>query len=192
MNTMPNISGYGIRGANSIQPVSTTPVHSQKVQRMTTTTPGVILDVTSGVGSDGTIQADPYKQIYTPGAVPGMKDSSEDENKPCQACQNRVYIDQSNDGGVSFKGGGKIAPGAAASVVMSHEREHVAIAQREALSKNSNVQTSVRIHTDVCPECKKVYVSGGMTEVRVTTPAQAKNTYKKPDQALGKNFDKAA
>lgn len=82
----------------------------------------------------------------------------------CQTCKNRKYQDGSDDMGVSFQTPTRVDPRAAASKVRSHEQEHVsrnqAKAQREG---NEIVSQSVTIHTGICPECGRVYVSGGTT-----------------------------
>lgn len=81
----------------------------------------------------------------------------------CQTCKNRKYKDGSDDPGVSFKTASKIS-GNAASAVKSHENEHVtrnrAKAEREG---REIVSQTVRIKSDICPECGKSYVSGGET-----------------------------
>jgi len=87
-----------------------------------------------------------------------------DPNYICQTCKQRKYKDQSNDSGVSFKSPGHIAPGASASVVMSHEQEHVSNEQANARAEERRVVSqSVVLHYSVCPECQKSYVSGGTT-----------------------------
>lgn len=91
-----------------------------------------------------------------------------EQNEPCKTCAERKYQDGSDDMGVSFKAPTSVSPGAAAGAVRSHEQEHVARAQSEGREKNMNVQSSVIIHTSICPECKKVYVSGGVTSTQMT------------------------
>lgn len=82
----------------------------------------------------------------------------------CQTCKNRKYQDGSDDSGVSFQTPTKVDPKAAGAAVRSHEQEHVsrnrAKADREG---NEIVSQSVTIHTGICPECGKVFVSGGTT-----------------------------
>jgi hypothetical protein len=114
----------------------------------------------------------------------GRANRTEEPHEPCKTCQNRSYADSSSEGNVSMKGGANIHPGAAASAVFSHEREHVANAMEKARQIDGNAQATVRIHTDVCPECKKVYVSGGTTEVTISAQAE------EPDP-IGKLFDAA-
>lgn len=82
----------------------------------------------------------------------------------CQTCKTRRYQDGSNDPGVSMKSPTNLSPGQAASAVFSHEREHYTREQAKAESEDREViENSIRIFTAVCPECGKVYVSGGET-----------------------------
>ncbi len=91
----------------------------------------------------------------------------------CQTCKERTYQDGSNDPGVSFKAPGHIAPESSAAVVMAHEQEHVGNEQANAAKEDRQVVSqSVRLFSSVCPECGKVYVSGG--ETRTTTASAAK------------------
>lgn len=91
----------------------------------------------------------------------------------CQTCKARKYVDGSNDPGVSFKTPGHIDPGSAASVVMGHEQEHVRNNQASAAAQDREiVSQTVSLHTAICPECGRVYVSGGTTRT-VTRGAPA-------------------
>ena len=82
----------------------------------------------------------------------------------CQTCSNRRYQDGSNDPGVSMKSPTNLTPSQAATAVYAHEREHytrnAAKAEEEGREVLSN---TIRVFTAVCPECGKVYVSGGET-----------------------------
>jgi hypothetical protein len=90
----------------------------------------------------------------------------------CQTCKARRYQDGSNDPGVSFKAPGYISPESSAAVVSAHEQEHVSREQASAKSEGRRVVSqSVRLFTSVCPECGRVYVSGG--ETRTTTAADS-------------------
>ncbi|WP_028130114.1 hypothetical protein [Selenomonas sp. AE3005] len=85
----------------------------------------------------------------------------------CETCKNRKYQDGSNEM-VSFKAAGHIDPNSAASVVMSHEQEHVSNAYQKAeLGNGEVVRASVRLKTDVCPECGRTYISGGETSTQI-------------------------
>lgn len=82
----------------------------------------------------------------------------------CQTCKNRKYQDGSDDSGVSFQTPTKVDPKAAGAAVRSHEQEHVSRNQAKADREgNEVVSQSVTIHTGICPECGKVFVSGGTT-----------------------------
>ncbi|MBQ8647180.1 MAG: hypothetical protein IJ484_03445, partial [Oscillospiraceae bacterium] len=92
------------------------------------------------------------------------------EEGECKTCAERKYQDGSDDPGVSFKTPGHIDPDNAASVVRGHEQEHVVRERAKAAREDRKViQQSVTLHTSICPDCGKVYVSGGTT--RTTTAA---------------------
>ncbi len=95
--------------------------------------------------------------------APGRRSSPAE----CQTCKNRKYQDGSDEM-VSFKAAGHIAPGNAAAVVMGHEQEHVSNAYQKAKAGNGEVvRASVRLKTDVCPECGRTYISGGETTTQI-------------------------
>lgn len=87
------------------------------------------------------------------------------EDSECQTCENRRYVDVSDDPGVSFQSPTHISPSAAGSAVRAHENQHVTRNRNEA-EKNGKqiVSQTVTIHTAVCPECGKTYVAGGVTK----------------------------
>jgi hypothetical protein len=97
---------------------------------------------------------DPFKDL------PKVKNPNETE---CQTCKEREYVDGSNDPGVSFKSPTNVAPEAAASAVRAHEQEHVSRNAAKAEREDMTAHSSVSIHTAICPECGRVYVSGGTT-----------------------------
>ncbi len=85
----------------------------------------------------------------------------------CQTCKNRKYQDGSDEM-VSFKAPTHISPQAAAVSVRAHEQEHVSNAYKKAALEDAEVvRASVTIHTDICPECGRSYVSGGTTETQI-------------------------
>ena len=100
----------------------------------------------------------------------------------CETCANRRYQDGSDENDVSFKTPAKIAPSIAASVILGHEHEHVANAYEKEYNTNHGVhshgshdhvhahvdQASVRLKTDICPECGRVYFSGGVTNTVIS------------------------
>ena len=113
---------------------------------------------------------------YEAGGVSPLQDDEQEEKTvngrksspgECQTCKNRKYQDGSNEM-VSFKAAGHIDPNSAASVVMSHEQEHVSNAYQKAeLGNGEVVRASVRLKTDVCPECGRTYISGGETSTQI-------------------------
>ena len=97
------------------------------------------------------------------GKKPGKKSSPAEG----ETCKNRKYQDGSNEM-VSFKAAGHIAPSNAAMVVMGHEQEHVSNAYRKAELGGGEVErASVRLKTDICPECGRTYISGGETTTQI-------------------------
>lgn len=92
------------------------------------------------------------------------KEKQEDENKECRTCAKRRYQDGSNDPSVSFKTPTKISPDRAAAAVRNHEMQHVFHEQANAKRQGREiVSQSVVYHTGICPECHKLYISGGQT-----------------------------
>ena len=112
------------------------------------------------------------------------------EDAECQTCKERTYQDGSDDAGVSFKTPTHISPDQAASAVKGHEMEHV-LRERAAAKREDRrvVSQSVTMHTSICPECGRVYVSGGTTR---TTTASEPDTAEAMQQQDGKNFSAAA
>lgn len=112
------------------------------------------------------------------------------EDAECQTCKERKYQDGSDDAGVSFKTPTHISPDQAASAVKGHEMEHV-VRERAAAKREDRrvVSQSVTMHTSICPECGRVYVSGGTTR---TTTASKPDTSEAMQQQDGKNFSAAA
>ena len=113
-----------------------------------------------------------------------VKMKNKTEKIDCQTCRNRKYVDGSDDPGVSFKTPGHIAPEVSGAQVMAHELEHVRNETAKAHANNRRVVSqTVTLHTSICPECGKVYVSGGLT--RTTT---ASNQQKEKDDYFTKNY----
>lgn len=142
-----------------------------------------------------------YSTAYTPGIENTRNDQKENplsvsSNEECQTCKNRKYQDGSDEM-VSFKSASRIAPEAVASRVRAHEGEHVANAYDKAAQKGGKViYAAVSIHTSVCPECGKTYVSGGTTSTAIKYPNE-NNPYQKNKKAadavrmIGANLDLA-
>ena len=96
---------------------------------------------------------------------------SSEKVKPveCQTCKNRRYQDGSDEM-VSFKTGGHIAPEESYAKVRSHEQEHVTNAIAEGNKEDKElVSATVKLQTAVCPECGRVYISGGTTTTLMKT-----------------------
>ena len=91
-----------------------------------------------------------------------------DPNEECETCKNRKYKDVSNEHNVSFKAATHVSPNAAGAAVRAHENQHVSNAYSKAAKDNGKVlNASVSIHTSVCPECGRSYVSGGTTRTQI-------------------------
>ena len=104
----------------------------------------------------------------TQGVQTGKSAQEVMEEGECQTCKERKYQDGSDDPGVSFKTPTQIAPEQAASAVRGHEQEHVVRERAKAQREDREVVSqSVTLHTAICPECGKAYISGGTT--RTTT-----------------------
>ena len=125
--------------------------------------------------------------------VPGHKPACE-----CESCRSRKYKDGSDESDVSFQTAQHVSPESAGARVRAHEGEHVTNAYEKAAEKGGKVlQASVAIKTDICPECGRVYVSGGTTTTRIMYPNED-NPYQKERKAqdagkvTGKNVDLSA
>lgn len=135
-------------------------------------------------GADGANKAE---VVRNPGestkVAPGRRSSPAE----CQTCKERKYQDGSDEN-VSFKSAQHISPTAAGAAVRAHEQEHVSNAYKKASEGNGKViNASVSIHTAVCPECGRTYVSGGTTHTTIKYNNE-KNPYtqnKKANDALG-------
>lgn len=104
------------------------------------------------------------------GADSAQKAAEEGE---CQTCKERKYQDGSDDSSVSYQTPTHIDADYAPAAVRGHELEHVAHEQAKAQREDRKVVSqTVTLHTDICPECGRVYVSGGTTR----TVTKADNT----------------
>ena len=127
----------------------------------------------------------------------GGKGSGSSTPGECETCKRRKYQDGSDEM-VSFKAAGHIDPDNAASVVMSHEQEHVSNAYQKAdMEGGEVVRASVRLKTDICPECGRTFISGGVTSTQIRY-VNEENPYQQELKAsdlskyLGANVDIAA
>jgi hypothetical protein len=145
---------------------------------------GIIIDLSSGSERIPTPIPGWY---YHPNDIqaPHTEPPAEQPTTSCGTCVSRTYQDQSSDIGVSFSGGASVAPEAAASLVFAHEREHAAIAHQEAQRTGGHADTAIRVHTSICPDCKKVYVSGGEARISITPSEEdVADIYSDPAEAL--------
>jgi hypothetical protein len=127
--------------------------------------------------------------------VEEKKEDKDSMGEECETCANRKYQDGSDEM-VSFKSATHISPEAAATAVRAHEGEHVSNAYDKAAKNDGEVvNASVAIHTSVCPECGRTYVSGGTTTttIRYNKDNYAQNS-KSKDAAVvpGKDVDALA
>lgn len=120
----------------------------------------------NGANAENELAAPADNKADEAGGLNGAQEAAE-EGK-CQTCEQRKYQDGSDDAGVSFKTPTRIDPGQVASAVRGHEMEHVYREQAKAQREGRKVvNQSVTLHTAICPECGKAYISGGTT--RTTT-----------------------
>ena len=127
----------------------------------------------------------PVEEFNLPGD--GKPAEGIEEDHECETCENRTYVDGSNENDVSFKTPGRIAPEAAASRVLAHEYEHVRNAYQEEKEEGSDlVNVSVSLKTAICPECGKTYVAGGETRTTMRNGVE-ENPYAKQQEAYN-NF----
>lgn len=111
--------------------------------------------------------------------TPNSKVDKTSPNYECETCENRKYQDGSNEADVSFKSASRVSPEAAVSAVRNHEAQHVSNAYQKAEEDNGKViSASVSIHTSICPECGRSYVSGGTTKTMIKYTDQT-NPYQK-------------
>ncbi len=112
-----------------------------------------------------------YGNMSVPGGedsrLAGIKAGHNTPEGECETCKNRKYQDGSDEM-VSFKTAQHISPESAATRVRAHEQEHVSNAYTKAAQNNGKVlRASVAIHTAICPECGRSYVSGGTTSTQI-------------------------
>ncbi|MCR5675138.1 MAG: hypothetical protein K6G16_05440 [Lachnospiraceae bacterium] len=143
----------------------------------------------SGAGETGGVILNPGESTKV---TPGHRSSPAE----CQTCKERKYKDGSDESDVSFQTAQHIDPSAAGARVRAHEQEHVANAYEKAAKGDGKVlQASVQIKTAVCPECGRVYVSGGVTSTKIAynNDDDYSKRRKQMDAALlpGMNFDAA-
>jgi len=126
--------------------------------------PGVIVDISPKAWEAYARDNGALAKIAEEGDIkgPGAVEPPEE----CQTCKNRKYVDISDDPSVSFQSPAHIGPGQAASSVMSHEQEHVSHEQARAEKDGRKiVSQTVNLSVSTCPECGRMYVSGGVTRI---------------------------
>ena len=129
--------------------------------------PGVVVEI-SQAAKDYNNQ----NKVKAPDGTQKIAEAMEVEE--CQTCKNRRYVDGSNDPSVSYQTPQHIDPGQSGAKVMAHEREHVANEQAKAEKEERRVISQyVALSTSICPECGKVYVSGGVTRTVTASDKKA-------------------
>ena len=141
---------------------------------------GVTLDLNILNGATGSAYTDKGVTVGDSRRIQMEKSRMKQESEPCRACAERTYQDGSNDMGVSFQTPTNVSPEAAGSLVRAHEQEHVSREGAKARENGLRAMSTVRIHTNICPECRKIYVSGGTTTTQFTAdPEKVIDAYAK-------------
>lgn len=118
-------------------------------------------------GASKVEDAEASKPIKNPGESTEVQPGKKSSPAQCETCKERKYQDGSDEM-VSFKSPSHISPNAAGTAVRAHEQEHVTNAYKKAAEKDGQVvNCSVSIHTAICPECGRSYVSGGTTQTSI-------------------------
>jgi ribosomal protein L32 len=142
-------------------------IAGEQPQNMNKYGPGVIVEISQ--------EARDYNNQNKAKATDGTRKIAEAmEIEECQTCKNRKYVDKSNDPSVSYQTPQRISPGQSGAKVMAHEREHVANEQAKAEREERRVVSqTVSLSTSICPECGRVYVSGGVTRTVTASDKKA-------------------
>lgn len=156
----------------------------QKIQYTPTLHINNAVSVSGTVKNEDMSNIDGIKKPNGIASSDGVSDSKKTEKAAkteCQTCKERKYQDGSDEGNVSFKSATHISPESAAAKVRAHEEEHVSNAYKKAAQNDGKVlRASVSIHTAICPECGRTYVSGGTTHTQIR--------YGNEDSAFQKNL----
>jgi len=100
-----------------------------------------------------------FSEITSAGILETLKPEGE-----CQTCKNRKYVDKSDDASVSFQTPTSVNPNMSTAAVASHENEHVRNEKANAARDGREiVNQTVTMTYAFCPECGKLYASGGTT-----------------------------
>lgn len=144
------------------------------------------MPVAAGVRA-GQMQPEDMAERLTPGNNRKVNGQDAYGAEECQTCKSRKYKDGSNDPGVSFKTATHLDPQTASYAIRAHEGEHVSHAWAEAAREDKEIiSQSVSYHTDICPECGRVYMSGGNTR---TVFRSAPETYEAEKVQKGRFID---
>ena len=144
------VSGYSTYAPYSMNPVSAISGHGN-------------LSGITGITANG----ETPKTIKNPNESNVKSAGRKSSPAECETCASRKYQDGSDEN-VSFKTAQHISPESAASRVRAHEQEHVNNAYTKAAKNNGKViSANVAIHTAICPECGRSYVSGGTTSTQI-------------------------
>lgn len=163
----------------------------------TMTNTGATLAASSffGTSAKNTVDSPSVSPLSADKADAQTRTGKAEKKGECRTCKERKYVDGSDEGNVSFKAPGHIAPEASAGVVMSHEKEHVANAKREGNKPgNKLISATVSLKTAICPECGRSYVAGGTTRTLIKYGDSEYDKNKKAadlDAVLGANVDVA-
>ena len=117
--------------------------------------------------------------VLNPGASTHKALGKKSSPAECETCANRKYQDGSDENDVSFQTPSHISPSIAATVVLGHEHEHVANAyEKERNGEGEVASVTVTLHNDICPECGRVFVAGGVTHTEMKhSHGEEKNPY---------------
>ena len=139
------------------------------------TGPGVVVDISPEGWEAGRLAGQKASERSN-GQSGGRSVAQIASDQECQTCKNRRYVDVSDDPSVSFQTPTHISPGQSAAAVSSHEGEHVANEQAKADQEGREIiSQTVTLKTSICPECKRVYVSGGTTYTLSMQKPQTEN-----------------
>ena len=110
------------------------------------------------------IESPPQTGKYLPPtSATEAKRNQELGQKECKTWSARKYKDQSGDPSVSMQSPTHLSPDEAPGAVIAHEREHVQHNAEKAAREGEKATSFVQIHTSICPECGRIFVSGGTT-----------------------------
>ncbi len=131
---------------------------------------------------------------YDPGRdVEDVPGGYEDSERICLSCEQRRYVDGSDDSTVSFQTPTKVDPNASYAAVAAHEQEHVMHERAKAHAEGRKViSQTVTIEKACCPECGEAYAKGGSTRtVSVSEAGSAYGQMNKENQPGPQKFESA-